>query len=166
MLRLDWNIVFTIINILVLYVILKKFLFRPVMGIIDKRQGLIDSQLADAKDKQDKATDMQKQYEQILDGAAKESADLVVQAKDRAGKEYDKKVKEADAQAALRVKQAEETIEIERRKVMDNLKVEISQLALLTAERILREENTPDLNRGIYKQFLVKAGEVDDTDRS
>lgn len=44
MLRLDWNLVFTIINLIILYLILKKLLVGPVTGIIDKRQAMIKAQ--------------------------------------------------------------------------------------------------------------------------
>lgn len=165
MLRLDWNVVFTIINILVLYWILKKFLLKPVMGVIEKRQGMIDSQIADAEKKQSTATKLQKQYEQILGGAKNESAEILDQAKNRASKEYDVKVKEADQQASLILKQAQETIELERQKVLKSLKTEISKLALLSAEKILKEENTKERDQGIYNQFLAKEGEWHDSDR-
>lgn len=166
MLRLDWNVVFTIINILVLYWILKRFLLKPVMGVIEKRQGMIDSQIADAEEKQSKATKLQKQYEQILGGAKNESAQILDQAKNRVNKEYDVKVKDADQQAARILKQAQETIELERQKVLQNLKSEISKLALLSAEKILKEESTKELNQGIYNQFLAKEGEWHDSDRN
>lgn len=163
MLRLDWNIVFTIINILVLYWILRKFLLQPVRDIIEKRQGMIDSQMADAETKQSKATEMQKQYEQILGGAKQESAEILDQAKNRASKEYDSKLKEADKQAGIVLRQAQDTIEIERQKALQSLRSEISNLALLSAEKILREESTKELNQGIYHKFLAKAGEWNDT---
>lgn len=164
MLRLDWNIVFTIINILVLYWILRRFLLKPVMGIIEKRQGMIDSQLADAQDKQNQAEDLQRQYAQVMSGAQQESADILDQAKNRASKEYNKKVEEADQQAALILKQAKQTIETERQQVLRDLKTEISQLAMLSAEKIITGQSTKKLNQGIYKQFLAKAGEENDSD--
>lgn len=38
-----WNILFTIINLVVLYLLMKKFLFKPVMGIMEKRENMIRS---------------------------------------------------------------------------------------------------------------------------
>ncbi|MEI3139219.1 MAG: ATP synthase F0 subunit B [Lachnospiraceae bacterium] len=38
MLRLDWNLVFTVINLLILYVLMRKFLFKPVNEILEKRR--------------------------------------------------------------------------------------------------------------------------------
>ena len=50
MLKLDvWNIVFTIINLLVLYFIFKKFLFKPVLNVIKEREDKINGQFEEAK---------------------------------------------------------------------------------------------------------------------
>ena len=49
MLRLDWNLVFTVINLLILYVLMRKFLFKPVNEILEKRQKEEDARLADAE---------------------------------------------------------------------------------------------------------------------
>ena len=55
MLRIDFNLVLTIINLIVLYLILRKFLFRPVMDIMEKREKMIADGISHANDEQDKA---------------------------------------------------------------------------------------------------------------
>ena len=49
MLKLGWDLVWTIINLIVLYLLMKKFLIGPVMGIMEKRKALIADQLDHAK---------------------------------------------------------------------------------------------------------------------
>ena len=44
MLRLDWNLLFTVINLLLLFVLMKMFLFKPVQKILDERQAEADRQ--------------------------------------------------------------------------------------------------------------------------
>ena len=48
MLRLDWNILFNIINLIILYLLMKRFLFKPVNAILEKRQQAADAQFAEA----------------------------------------------------------------------------------------------------------------------
>ena len=55
MLRIDFNLVLTIINLIVLYLILRKFLFRPVMDIMEKREKMIADGISHANEEQDKA---------------------------------------------------------------------------------------------------------------
>lgn len=49
MLRLDWNLLFTVINILILYFILMKFLLKPINNVIQKRKDNINGQIENAK---------------------------------------------------------------------------------------------------------------------
>ena len=69
LLRIDWNVVFTIINLIVLYLILRKFLFRPVMDIMEKREKMIADGISHANEEQDKVHALKKQYEDALNGA-------------------------------------------------------------------------------------------------
>lgn len=50
MLSIDpWNILWTVVNLLVLYLVFKKFLFKPVMKVINAREDMIKQQFDDAK---------------------------------------------------------------------------------------------------------------------
>ena len=55
MLTLNLNILWTVVNILVLFVLLRKFLYRPVMNVIEQRQKQIDDAIADAEGKKNDA---------------------------------------------------------------------------------------------------------------
>ena len=97
MLRLDSNILWTIINLLILYVIARKFLFGPVRKVLAARQAEIDKQFADARTAQEDAQKLKEQYQESLDGAEKERLDILNQARDRAGEEYERILSEAKA---------------------------------------------------------------------
>lgn len=49
LLRIDWNVIFTIVNLIVLYLGLRKFLIGPVTKVMDQRKQLIEGQMADAR---------------------------------------------------------------------------------------------------------------------
>ena len=49
MLKLDINLLWTVVNVLVMYAVLRKFLFKPVQDVIAKRQQMVDANLADAE---------------------------------------------------------------------------------------------------------------------
>ena len=69
-----WDILWTIVNLLVLYAIFRKFLFQPVMNIIHEREDMINKQFEDAQKQQDDAAQMKSEYENQLKGA-REKAD-------------------------------------------------------------------------------------------
>ena len=72
MLRLDINIVWTILNLLIIFAIVKIFLIKSIHKILDARQAEIDKQYADAKAAQDSANELKGQYEASLSGVQAE----------------------------------------------------------------------------------------------
>lgn len=55
MLKLDINLLYTVVNVLIMYALLRKFLFKPVQDVLDKRQQMVDASMADAQEAQNKA---------------------------------------------------------------------------------------------------------------
>ena len=80
MLRLD-GIVFTIINLIVLYLILRHFLIGPIRNIMQKRDEMLAKQFADAKAKEEQAAEMKMQYEALMHDAKEESNRILENAK-------------------------------------------------------------------------------------
>ena len=114
MLRLDINLVFTIINLIVLFVLMRIFLFKPVNNIIAKREEAIRKQFDDADAVRKEAENLKTEYEASLAGAKDESARLITEAKEKARGEYDRIVKSADEEVNNKIQKAQETIEEER----------------------------------------------------
>ena len=69
MLSLDWSIIWNIVNILVLFLLLKHFLFKPITEMMESRTAEIENNLKDAEEQKQKAQDLTAQYQQKLEGA-------------------------------------------------------------------------------------------------
>ncbi len=161
MLSLDLNLVWTIINLVVLYLLLRHFLFKPVMGIMDKRKKIIEDGLKNAQDAQSDAKKMKQEYEDALKGAKQESAQIIENARSAAKNEYDRIVGEAGDKAGNIIESAKETVRIEREQTMKELQGEIAGLAVASAAKIVGRTADEDL----YDQFLKEVGgSHDDTD--
>ena len=93
MIKIDINLVFTIINLLVLYLLMKKFLFGPIIKVMDVRKAMIDQQFAGAKEQEDQAKALKEQYEGALKSAREESFQIMEQARKEAKAQADKTVK-------------------------------------------------------------------------
>ena len=81
MIKVDLSLLWTIINLVVFYLLLKKFLFKPVMGIMEKREQMIADGLKNASDRQEEAEALKKEYESALSGAKEESVKIVENAR-------------------------------------------------------------------------------------
>lgn len=163
MLRLDWNVVFTIINLIVLYLLLKKFLIGPVVGIMKKRQDMIDSGIENANIKQAEALELKERYEGVIKGVREESQMILEKARVNAGKEYLVAVQKAESDSKRLLTQAEAAIRAEREQILEDLKAEVASLALVTARKVLAKQSEQEMSQSLYQQFLVEVGEAYDT---
>ena len=162
MLRLDFNLVLEMINLVVLFLILRKFLFRPVMNIMEKRKAMIAEGLKNADEQQEAARELKKQYEDALSGAKDESLRMIEQAKLDARTEYDRILKEADAQAGILRVTARETIDLEIEQTLRDMKSQVAGLAMEAAKKLVTQQCQADDGRAIYDQFLKEAGDQGD----
>ena len=155
------GLVWTIINLIVLFLLLRHFLINPVSNIMEQRRKLIADGLQNAQDTQDAANRLKAEYEEALSGAKKESAEIVDKARIDARAEYDRIVGEAGAKAGNIIENAKENVRIEREQTMKELQSQIAGLAIASAEKIVgdKEQNS-------YDQLLGEVGGTDeDTDK-
>lgn len=164
MLNLGWSLVWTIINLIIFYLLMKRFLVGPVLGIMEKRKNLIAQELENAKAAQEKAEELKGHYEGALAGAKKESAQIIEAARADAKSESERMVKEANLEAAKIIENARVTAEQEKENALQGAKSEIAGLALEAARKLLSEGSTEKGNSMLYDEFLAKAGDGNDTD--
>lgn len=164
MLNLGWSLVWTIINLIIFYLLMKRFLVGPVLGIMEKRKNLITQELENAKAAQEKAEELKGHYEGALAGAKEESAQIIEAARADAKSESERMVKEANLEAAKIIENARVTAEQEKENALQGAKSEIAGLALEAARKLLSEGSTEKGNSMLYDEFLAKAGDGNDTD--
>ncbi len=155
------NFVCVVVNLLVLYVLMKKFVFGRVTRIIDARQALLEEKNASVAKAQEEADRLKKEYEKSLENANETSVQIVKEAKSRARAEYNKIMARAAADAEAMKAGAEKAIATEREKQMDELHVQIMDLAVEAAGRIMAEKSSPETDKALYDAFIKEAGDVD-----
>ena len=104
MLRIDSNLIWIIVNLLIFYFLIRKFLFKPVLNIIEKRKQMVAEQFEKADTANAEAQELKTQYEASLQGAKEEAIQIVADARERADVQYKQIVSDAenDPQICLR----------------------------------------------------------------
>ena len=165
MLQLNVNLFFTIINLVVLYLLLKKFLIKPVTTIMEKGERQSAEGLHQASNAREEAEVLKNEYEAALTGAREESMKIVEKAQVQAKAEYERIVKDAGEKADDMLDSAKANIEMEREQTMKELQSEIAGLAITAAAKIVSNKAENQGNQDIYNQFLGEVGDAhDDTD--
>lgn len=164
MLRLDWNVVATIINLIVLYLLMRRFLFQPIQNMIDKRKELIDSRFNKAKDEQTQVDQLKEKYQGLMSNAKNESDKIVEEAREQANSVYEDRLNTAKHQTDYMLESARDKIESERDKMLHELESQISSLAMCAAAKVIGRNASKKYDKALYEQFLNEAGDSNDTD--
>ena len=111
-----WTMIFAWINLLILYLILKKLLFKPIKNMIDSRQKEVDDMYSDAEDAKASAAKMKAEYEKKLEAANEESEEIVKRATRKAQLREEEILRAADEEARRSLERAKAEAELEKKK--------------------------------------------------
>lgn len=155
-----WTIVFSICNLLILCLLIKKFLFKPVMNILEARQKEIDDIYGAAdKDRSDAAA-LKSEYDRRMSGARAEADGIVRTAMDSARRKSERIVGEANDQAVRLKQKAQSEIEQEKRKAFAELQGELSGMAVDIASRVVGREINERDQQALVDEFIRNAGDA------
>ncbi len=155
-----WTALFTFCNMIITFLVLKKFLFKPVKKMIDDRQKEVDDLYAEANAAKAEAQALQAEYQARLQGAKEESAAMLRQAADRARKQEEAMVAEAKAETQAMRSAAEADIARERKKAINELKNEIGGMAVEIAEKVVEREISARDHQALIDEFIQKVGDA------
>jgi F-type H+-transporting ATPase subunit b len=133
-------ILIQIVNFGVLLFLLRRFLYRPVIRIMNERQEKIEKGLEDAKSAAGELSEASAKREEILIQTKKESKEMLDNALLSAGKIKDSIQKEAEEKAKEILRYAAEQAGEEKKKMMADVKEEVFALAVEITEKILGEQ--------------------------
>ena len=155
-----WDILISLINLLILFLVFKRFLFKPVQKMLDKRKQQVEDIYAAADESRTAAEDMKQQYEEKMATAREEADGLVRNAVQTAQRRSDAIVAEANSQASHLKQKAEEEIEKEKRQMLSDVRGEISDLAVSIASKVVGREINADDHQGYVDEFIRNVGET------
>ena len=155
-----WTMLFAWCNLLILYLFLKKFLFKPVKKMIDTRQEEVDQMYSSAEEKCKEAEELKDEYEKRLSAAKEESEEILKSAQRRASLKEEEIINEAKAEAERVLLRADEKIELERKKILNEVKDEVSGLAVDIASAVIGRDVTEDEHRELINSFIDGVGET------
>ena len=157
LLEINWNLLFSAITVLVLYLILKHFFFEKVHNFMEARKAAVQESLDRAEATNEEAQALLADYQATLSHAEEEKRAIIKEAKAEADRRSDVIVGEAKQQAQKIVAEAHEKMQAEEEKAVVQLKKEVASLAVLTAERIMQKELDESSQQELVDQVLEEA---------
>ena len=154
-----WHIVISLANLVILFLILKKLLFKPVKKIVDQRQKEIESEYKKAEKTQAEADAIKAEWEGKMATAEAEADKIISDAVERADSRNEVMLYESREKADQIIRKAKADIERERKDARETIKKEIVDVSQALSEQIIGREINMDDHRDLIDRAIDRIGE-------
>ena len=155
-----WTFVAQICNLFIQVYLIKRFLFKPVNEMLEKRKALADAQIREAEKAKADADAIKTEYEQNMKEAKEKANEILTTAQRTAALQSEEVLKEAASQAAALKSKAESDIAQEKRKAVNEIKDEIGGMAVEIAGKVIEREISEEDHTKLIDEFIANVGEA------
>ena len=155
-----WTFVAQICNLFIQMYLIKRFLFKPVNEMLEKRRALADAQIREAEQAKADADAIKTEYEQNMKEAKEKANEILITAQKTAALQSEEMLKEAASQAAALKSKAESDIAQEKRKAVNEIKDEIGGMAVEIAGKVIEREISEEDHAKLIDEFIANVGEA------
>lgn len=160
-----WQIVISLANLALLFLLLKKFLYQPVKRMLAKREEELAAVYGQAEQARADADRAKATWEQTVSGADSEADRIIKTATEQAKVRSDRMMEEAREQAAGIVQRAEAEGELAKERARAEIRQEIIEVSGALTEKMLGREIRPEDHEDLIDQFIDGVGESDGRDQ-
>lgn len=125
------------VNFAILLFILKRFLYKPILKVLEERKNKIATSMKQSEQIQKKFEELDVKQQEILDNARNESAQIIDAAKSEAKTLANQIQIEASNQTQLSLKRAQETLALEKQKMISEAKKEIVSVVTSATQKVI-----------------------------
>lgn len=139
---------------LILFLNVRHFLYKPVKELLEKRQNFIEKSIKDSEYANAEAQRIKAEYETKILEAKQESSEIISKARSYGEDIKNKAIQESKELAKIEYEKGVQALETEKIKVMKSMNDEIADLAIIAAEKVLREKVNTDTDKNLVKSFI------------
>ena len=159
-----WQMLISLCNLIILFLILKKFLYKPVRKALEERKQAVEGVYADAQKALDTANASKTEYERELAGIRERADSMLASATADANKRSEAILSDARERADGMMRQAKNDISLERCKAESGIRSEIADVSTALTEKLLAREINSDDHRKLIDDFLAEMEDGNDAD--
>ncbi len=155
-----WSLVFQLVNTLILYLFLRRFLFKPVTEFMAKRESEIKNSFDMAEQKNAEAEQMMSDYKEKIKNAESEGKEIIRHASLKAENRSSEIIKAAEEHAHDLKDKAQKDIEREKSKAIHMIKDEIATMAIMAAGRVVEADMNAEKHQTMVEKFIDEVGDT------
>jgi F-type H+-transporting ATPase subunit b len=151
-----------IFNFAIIFVILRAWVYKPILGLLDRRRTAIAQGLEDARIAAEARQNAEQEAEKILGEAQSKASQVVREATERAEAAGREVVAEAEAEASRKRDESMAEAERERERILGDLRSQVGSLAIAAARKLIGDSLDEQRQHALIDEFFsgVRAGRV------
>ncbi len=153
-----WTLIAQLCNLFIQLLLIKRFLFKPIREILEKRKAAADAAIGDAEKAKEEALSMKNSYETSIRSAKSEAGEIIANAQKNAASQSEAIIREANEQVVAMKAKAEKDIAQERRKAVNEVKDEIGSMAMEIAGKVIGREINEKDHAKLIDEFINNVG--------
>ena len=157
---LTYELFFTLANVLILFLILRKVLFKKIIDVMDARDADIKNNIEAGQKAKEEGMKFKSEYETKIQDARDEGQMIVDFARKRAEEKSDTIISEANKEAEYIKQKANNEIAKEKEQAFNNIKSEISEIAVLAASKVIEKDIDKAKHEDLIENFIKEVGEA------
>ncbi|MGP1557024.1 F0F1 ATP synthase subunit B [Peptostreptococcus stomatis] len=157
---LTYELFFTLANVLILFLILRKILFKKIIDVMDARDADIKNNIEAGEKAKEEGMKFKSEYETRIQDARDEGQMIVDFARKRAEEKSDTIISEAKKEAEYIKQKANNEIAKEKEQAFNNIKSEISEIAVLAASKVIEKDIDKAKHEDLIENFIKEVGEA------
>ena len=157
-----WQIVVSLLNLVILFLIIKKFLYQPVKNVLKSRQDKIDEQNNKASEYLSDAERTKVELEAKLNDAENQADNILNEATVNAQRRKEKILDEARDEAESIIRQAKTNAELEMKKAESEIKAQIVDVSFELSKKIIEREIKEEDHHKLIDSFIEQIGDGDE----
>lgn len=158
--ELNSSLFFNLVNFLIIFLLLRHFLFKPVTDHLEGRKNKIQNALDEAEETREEAGRLKEQYESKMQNIRDERNEIIQKATRSGESRKSEIIKEARDEAEKIKDRAEKEMSRERQKMINELKDQTSNIAMLAASKVLEKELDEKSHENHIQEFINEVGDV------
>lgn len=154
------SVIITLVAVFILFLVLRKFLHKPVTDFMQKRQDDIKSDIDEAEALKQEAMNLKADYEEKIEKAKLEGQEIIENSRVRASELEESMLEEAREEAKLIKDRAKKDIEREREKAYEGIKESAGEMAILIASKIMKKDINLENQNTLIDEFIDEVGDT------
>ncbi|PRX35761.1 ATP synthase F0 subcomplex B subunit [Orenia metallireducens] len=146
--------VLQLINFMVLYFVLKRFLFGPITNLMNDRSEKISDQIDQAIERENEAEQLKAEYQQRLQDAKAEAQDIIEDSRRRAQRNKEDLINEAKSEANQKIERAEQEISRAKQQAVESLKDEVTNISIQMTKQLLEKSINTELQEKTIESYI------------